>query len=88
MEEVEVKTNERLGFYGCNLLVRYARVAQNRNQKLVINMENTTELTETGCVILMRAANNNPYLEFEGVSDEIRKLMDTVGQVIKEATND
>lgn len=88
MEEVEVKTNEHLGFYGCNMLVRYARIAESRDQKLVINMEQTTELTETGCAILMRAANNNPHIEFDNVSPEIRKLMDQVGQIIKEATPD
>lgn len=87
MEEVEVKTNERLGFHGCNLLVRWAGIAKARDQKLVINMEATTELTETGCAILMRAANNNPHIELDNVSPEIRELMDQVGQIIKEATH-
>lgn len=85
--EVKVDTNEHLSFYGCTMLARYARVAESHGQKLVINMEKTTELTETGCAILMRAANNNPHIEFDNVSPEIRKLMDRVGQVIKEATN-
>jgi hypothetical protein len=88
MEEVEVKTNAMLGFYGCNLLERYAKVSEGVGKKLVVNMENTLVVTSTGIAVLMRAANNNPHIEFKNVDPEIQEEMARIGKEIKEAEND
>lgn len=85
MEEVEVTTNAFLGFYGCNMLTRYAKLCEQVGKKLVVNMEDTISVTSTGIATLMRAANNNPHIEFKNASPSVKQDMERVGKEIKEA---